>query len=69
MSNILDFTRPWARGMKVIPRKGDEPPRLERATKEVPFVDEDGNKVKAKVVHGTPGRVDPWVKPNGKDNG
>ncbi len=58
----LDFTKPWLRGKKVIPRKGDEPPRLESMVKIVPIKDDAGNTIVAKVVHGTPGRKDPWIE-------
>lgn len=58
----LDFTKPWLRGKKVIPRKGDQPPRLESIIKIVPIKDDDGKTVVPKVVHGVPGRVDPWIE-------
>jgi hypothetical protein len=58
----MDFTKPWLRGKKVIPRKGKEPPRLEPIIKVVPLKDDDGKAVVPKVVHGAPGRVDPWIE-------
>ncbi len=58
----LDFTKPWLRGKKVIPRKGNEPPRLESVVKIVPIKDADGHTIVPKVVHGTPGRKGPWIE-------
>lgn len=63
----MDFTKPWLRGKRVVPRKGDQPPRLESIIKTVPMVDEEGKKIVPKVVHGVPKKTDPWIKPDDKD--
>jgi len=66
----MDFTRPWLRGMKIIPRKdANTPPRLVPVIKTVPLKDEEGNIIKPRVIHGNPLKCDPWIKPkNGEDN-
>ncbi len=58
----LDFTKPYLRGRRLIPRKGDQPPRLEPLIKIVSLKDADGKAVVPKVVHGVPGRVKPWIE-------
>ena len=56
MGREIDFTRPWLRGMKLIPRKGKEPPRLEPLIKTVPIVDEKGKPTVPQILRGIPGK-------------
>ncbi len=64
---VLDFTKPWLRGKRLIPRKGNEPPRLESLIKIVPIKDEDGNTIVPKVVRGVPGKTKPWIEPDAEN--
>lgn len=58
----MDFTKPWLRGQRVIPRKDkDTPPRMEPVIKIVPLTDEDGKVLKPRVIHDVPMRRSPWV--------
>jgi len=68
MGGTLDFTKPWMRGQRVIPRRGDTPPRLENIIKVVPIIDPETKRpVVPKIVSGVPNKAKPWIEPNGTD--
>jgi hypothetical protein len=62
-----DFTKPWLRGKRVVPRKGDSPPRLEPVLKITKVTDDNGKPVIPKIINGAPCKIKPWIDPDDQD--